>query len=42
MCGSAYVIITLSGATRTQALYITGILLAALVATAYIDSQGDE
>jgi hypothetical protein len=42
MCGSAYVIITLSGATRTQALYITGVLFAALVGTAYIDSKGDD
>lgn len=42
MCGSAYVIITLSGATRTQALIITGILLTAMVATAFIESQGDD
>jgi len=42
MCGSAYILITLSGATRRQALWITGVMLAAVVLTAYFDVKGDD
>lgn len=42
MCGSAYILITLSGATRRQALWITGVLLAAMLVTAYFDVKGDD
>lgn len=42
MCGSAYIIITLSGATRRQALWITGVLLGAMLVTAYFDLRGDD
>lgn len=42
MCGSAYIIITLSGATRRQALWITGVLLLACVVTAYFELTGDD
>lgn len=42
MCGSAYILITLSGATRRQALWITGVLLAAMLVTAYFDLKGDD
>lgn len=42
MCGSAYILITLSGATRRQALWITGVMLAAVVLTAYFEIKGDD
>ena len=42
MCGSAYIIITLSGATRRQALWITGVLLVASLVTAYYEIKDDE
>lgn len=42
MCGSAYIIITLSGATRRQALWITGVMLLAILVTAYYEIKGDD
>lgn len=41
-CSSAYIIITLSGQTRTQALWITGILLSATVVITAIEMKEDE
>lgn len=41
-CSSAYIIITLSGQTRTQALWITGILLVCTVILTAIEMRGDE
>ena len=42
MCGSAYIIIPLSGATRRQALWITGVMLLAILVTAYYEIKGDD
>lgn len=41
-CSSAYIIITLSGQTRTQALWITGILLTATVLITAIEMKEDD
>ncbi len=41
-CSSAYIIITLSGQTRTQALWITGILLTATVLLTAIEMKDDD
>lgn len=41
-CSSAYIIITLSGETRTQALWITGILLVATVIITAIELKEDD
>jgi len=41
-CSSAYIIITLSGQTRVQALWITGILLVCTVLLTAIDLKDDE
>ena len=41
-CSSAYIIITLSGQTRTQALWITGILLTATVIITAIEMKEDD
>jgi hypothetical protein len=41
-CSSAYIIITLSGQTRTQALWITGILLTATVLLTAIEMKDED
>ena len=41
-CSSAYIIITLSGQTRTQALWITGILLTATVIITAIEMKEED
>lgn len=41
-CSSAYIIITLSGQTRIQALWITGILLTATVIITAIEMKEDD
>jgi hypothetical protein len=41
-CSSGYIIITLSGDTRTQALWLTGILLVATVLLTAIEMRDDE
>jgi len=41
-CSSAYIVITLSGQTRTQALGITGILLISTAILVAIELKEDE
>lgn len=41
-CSSAYIIITLSGQTRTQALWITGILLVCTVILTAIELKNED
>lgn len=41
-CSSAYIIITLSGETRTQALWITGILLVCTVILTAIEMKDED
>ena len=41
-CSSAYIIITLSGQTRTQAIWITVTLLAATVVITSIEMKDDD
>lgn len=41
-CSSAYIIITLSGQTRTQALWITGILLVCTVILTAIELKDED
>jgi hypothetical protein len=40
-CSSGYIIITLSGQTRTQALWLTGILLTATVVLTAIEMKDE-